>query len=47
MAACSVPCLLALVPLYINRGDKAYVLLCLAEVAVVVLAASGLLSGGH
>lgn len=47
LAGCSVLCLLALVPLYIKRGDKAYVWLCLAEVAVVVLAASGLVSGGH
>jgi hypothetical protein len=47
LAGCSVLCLLALVPLYFKRGDRAYVLLCLAEVAVVVLAASGLISGGH
>lgn len=47
LAGCSVLCLLALVPLYRRRGDKAYVMLCLAEVAVVVLAASGLISGGH
>ena len=43
----SVACLLALVPLYAARGDKAFVVICLAEVAVVVLAASGWLSGGH
>ena len=47
LAGCSVLCLLALVPLYLKRGDTAYVLLCLAEVAVVVVAASGLISGGH
>lgn len=47
LAGCSVLCLLALVPLYARRGDKAYVWLCLAEVAVMVLAASGLISGGH
>jgi hypothetical protein len=40
-------CLLALVPLYLRRGDKAFAALCLAEVAVVLLAASGWLSGGH
>jgi hypothetical protein len=43
----SVACLLALVPVYGARGDKAFVAICLAEVAVVVLAASGWLSGGH
>lgn len=47
LAGCSVLCLLALVPHYLRRGDKAYVALCLAEVAVVLLAASGLISGGH
>jgi hypothetical protein len=47
LAGCSLVCLLALVPLYLKRGDKAYAALCLAEVAVVVLAASGWLSGGH
>ena len=31
----------------VQRGDKAFAALCLAEVAVVVLAASGWLSGGH
>ncbi len=47
LAGCSVLCLLALVPLYRQRRDRAFVLLCLAEVAVVVLAASGLVSGRH
>ena len=47
LAGCSLVCLLALVPLYWRRGDRAFVALCLAEVAVVVLAASGWLTGGH
>ncbi|MBS1179602.1 MAG: hypothetical protein H6R06_4014 [Proteobacteria bacterium] len=47
LAGCSLVCLLALVPLYLRRGDKAYAALCLAEVAVVLLAASGWISGGH
>ena len=47
LSSCSLACLSALVPLYLRRGDRAYALLCVAEVAVVVLAASGLLSGGH
>ena len=47
LAGCSLVCLLALVPLYLRRGDKAFVALCLAEVAVVLLAASGWLAGGH
>ena len=47
LAGCSLPCLLALLPQYLRRGDKAFALLCLAEVAVIVLAASGWLTGGH
>lgn len=47
LAGISIPCLLALVPLYAARGEKSYVAICLLEVAVVALAASGLLSGGH
>jgi len=47
LAGCSLAGLLALVPLYLRRGDKAFAALCLAEVAVVLLAASGWLSRGH
>jgi hypothetical protein len=47
LAACSLPALLALLPIYRARGDKAFMALCLAEVVVVVLAASNLLGGGH
>jgi hypothetical protein len=47
LAGCSLVCLLALVPLYRRRGDKAFVALCLAEVVVVLVAASGLIGGGH
>jgi hypothetical protein len=47
LAGCSVLCLLSLVPLYAARGDKAFVFVCLADAAVVLLAASGVLTGGH
>jgi hypothetical protein len=47
LSTCSVVCLLALVPGYWRRRDRIYVVLCLAEVAVIVLAASGWLAGGH
>lgn len=47
LAGCSIPCLLALVPTYIRGGDRTYVAICLAEVAVLALAASGVLSAGH
>ncbi len=47
LAACSMPCLLALVPLYLRRGDRAYAAICLAQIAVLLLAASGLLRASH
>lgn len=50
LAGCSLPALLALVPLFLRRGgrgDRAFAVLCLAEVAVIVLAASSWLGGGH
>lgn len=47
LAGGSVACLLALVPLYAARRDRAFVFICLAEVAVIVVAASGWLAGGH
>ena len=47
LAGCSVLCLLALVPMYLRRGDRAYAALCVAEAAVVVLAATGVLAAGH
>lgn len=47
LAGSSVLSLLALVPLYRARRDTAFVCICLAEVAVVLLAASGLLTGAR
>jgi len=46
LAACSVLALLALVPMYAARRDKAFVALCLAQAFVVLLAASGVLTHG-
>lgn len=47
LAGCSVPPLIGLVPLYLKRRDYAYAAICSAIVVVLVLAASGILSGGH
>lgn len=47
LAACSGACVLALLPLYRARGDRIYQWLCVAQVAVLLLAASGLLTVGH
>jgi hypothetical protein len=47
LASCSLPCLLAMVPLYLRAGDRVYATICLAEVAVLLLAASGVLTAAH
>ena len=47
LAFCSVPCLLAVMPIYWARRERLLFALCGAEVAVIVLAASGLVGGGH
>lgn len=47
LAGCSLPPLLGLIPLYLKRRDHAYAGMCALIATVLVLAASGLLTGGH
>ena len=47
LAGCSLPPLMGLIPLYLKRRDYTYAGICAAIVLVLVLAASGVLSGGH
>ena len=47
LSGASVLCLLALVPIYLARGDRIFAAVCLAEVAVVVFAASDWLAGAY
>lgn len=47
LAGCSGVCLLSLLPLYRRRGDRAYLGLCLAQIAVLLVAAAGVFGGGH
>jgi len=47
LAGCSVVPLLAIVPTYLRRGDRIFAVLCVLEVAVLALAASGLIGAGH
>jgi hypothetical protein len=47
LAACSVPCLLALVPPAWRAGHARFAWLCVAEAAVIAIAASGLVAMGH
>ena len=47
LAFCSVPCLLAVMPLYWRTRQRMLFAICGLEAAVISLAASGLLSVGH
>ncbi len=48
LAACSLPPLLALVPLFLKqRNGAVYAAICVLEALVLVLAASGVLTSGH
>ena len=47
LIAASLSPLLGLIPLYLQRRDYAYAAICSAVLAVLVLAASGILTGGH
>jgi hypothetical protein len=48
LAACSLPPLLALIPLFLKqRNGVVYAAICALEALVLVLAASGVLTSGH
>ena len=47
LAGCSLPPLLGLIPLYLKQRDVVYAAICALVMAVLVLAASGILTGGH
>jgi len=47
LATCSVPCLVAVLPIFARRSDRVYVVLCALELAVLALAASGVLVVTH
>lgn len=47
LAFCSVPCLLAVMPIYWRSRQRLLFAICGLEVAVIVMAASGYLAGGH
>ena len=46
LASCSIPCLASAIPIYRARGQHALAAICALEIAVLLLAASGLLAGG-
>lgn len=47
LATCSVLSLAAAIRAFRARGERAFVVICVAQIAVLLLAASGLLAGAH
>ena len=48
LSGVTIVCYMRIIPILIKKGDKAYAILAIVEVLVLVLAASGVLkSGGH
>ena len=47
LAGITIVCYLAIIPTLLRKKDTAYVVLAFVEVAVLVLAASGILKSGH
>ena len=47
LATVSIACLAAVIPVYARRADRVYVALCVLAIAVLVLAASGVLVVRH
>ena len=47
LSGCSIVCLASIVPLYARRRDIVYAILCLLEILVLLVAASGAVMPGH
>ena len=47
VASVSIPCVAAVLPIFVKRGEPVLAWICVLQVAVLVLAASGVLAGAH
>ena len=47
LASCSIPCLAAAIPVFAAGRERLFVWICTAQIAVLLLAASGILAGAH
>ena len=47
LASCSIPCIAAVIPVFARRRETILAAICVLQVAVLVLAASGVLAFGH
>ena len=47
LSGTTILCYLTTVPVFWKKGDRAYLIMSIAEVLILILAASGLLTAGH
>lgn len=47
LAGCSIACLAAVIPVFVRLRARAFAWVCVLEIAVLVLALSGVLAGAH
>jgi len=47
LASCSIASLVAVIPAFARNRENVFVVICILQVAVLLLAASGLFAGGH
>jgi hypothetical protein len=47
LASCSIACVAAVIPVFARHRERVLVGICVQQVAVLLLAASGLLTAGH
>lgn len=47
LASCSIPCLAAVIPIFRAHRERFFLVICILQIAVLVLAASGLLASVH
>lgn len=47
LAGITIVCYLVILPIFLRKQDTPYILIVLAEIAILLLAASGLLAAGH
>lgn len=47
LAGITMLCYAVIVPVFMKKGEKAYMIMAIAEVVILALAASGLLKAGH
>ena len=47
LASCSLPPLAAVIPVFASRRERLFISICILQIAVLLLAASGVLTGGH